>query len=251
MRESKAMIDALKSILRSQKITYADVAQHLGVSEATVKRIFADYNFSLERLEAICALAKVRIADLADAADDKPVGLTRLTEEQERRLATDPKLLLTAMLTLNHWSIEDIMETYDVDENALVGKLLQLDKLGMIELLPGNRIRHLTAKHFAWRPNGPVQAYFEAKLKGDFLNSRFDQPGEHMRFLGGMISRDNILRMHQSIDKLVEEMGAYILQDADLPTSEKWGVGAVFALRPWEVPDFRALRIKEGEPFHL
>ena len=248
MNETNAIVDALKTLLRSQKITYARVAEHLELSEASVKRLFASCSFTLDRLESVCALAGVRVSDLTRMADQKPAAITRLTEEQEVLLVSDPGLLLVAMLTLNHWPVADIVDTYSLNENDVVGKLLQLDRMGMIELQPGNRVRRLVARHFAWRPDGPVQRYFEERLKGDFLESRFDAPGEHMRFLGGNISRESLSRMHQGIDKLVQDLDTYIQQDADLPREEKRGVAAVFAIRPWEVPAFRKLRIKPREP---
>ena len=42
----------------------------------------------------------------------------------------------------------------------------------------------------------------------------------------------------------------YIQADADLPLDEKLGVGAVFAIRPWELPAFRDLKRpgKRGKP---
>ena len=90
---------------------------------------------------------------------------------------------------------------------------------------------------------------FESKkVKHDFLDSRFEGPGEHLRFLGGMLSRDSITRMHAAIDQLLKDLDAHIQQDANLPIDEKWGIGAIFAIRPWEFPPFRELHIKEHKP---
>ena len=41
-----------------------------------------------------------------------------------------------------------------------VRKLAALDRLKIIDLLPGNRIRLRLATHFSWLPDGPDPAFF-------------------------------------------------------------------------------------------
>ena len=242
MSETTTIVETLKQLLRARKITYARVAQLLNVSEASIKRCFAQKRFTLERLEEICGIAGVRVSELAQMSEKQTHAITELTAEQEQMLASDPKLLLVATLTLNNWTAEELVAQYEITENEVLGKLLKLDKLGMVELLPGNRIKRLVARNFSWRAGGPVQTYFEQQIKADFTESDFSGPGERMRFLGGMLSRENILRMHEEIDRLARRMDELMAEDYDLPMEHKLGVGAILALRPWEVPAFRAMR---------
>ena len=55
MPQTAALVDALKRELRTRKLTYAQVATHLAMSEASVKRMFSRNEFTLERIDAICA----------------------------------------------------------------------------------------------------------------------------------------------------------------------------------------------------
>ncbi len=242
MKQTEALVQTLKRLLRAQKITYAQVAKELDLSETSVKRLFSKSSFTLDRLEQICRMAGVSIFDLAREADAAPEALDELTPEQEQQLLADPKLMLVTYMVLNHWTVDEIVHRFALEEAEVIKRLTTLDRLGMIELQPGNRIKRLTARNFTWRKNGPVQHFFEREIKADFLNSRFAQKGEHLRFLGGLLSRDSILRMHQSIDRLAAELDEHIQADADLPTEEKFGVGVVLALRPWEMPTFATLR---------
>ena len=57
MAQATALIDALKRVLREQGITYADVAQRLELSLPSVKRLFADRQFTVQRLDQVCELA--------------------------------------------------------------------------------------------------------------------------------------------------------------------------------------------------
>src|ERR1043166_3395747 len=49
--------------LKARGMTYADVARALGISEATVKRIFAAKNCTVERLDSLCELVQVDLAE--------------------------------------------------------------------------------------------------------------------------------------------------------------------------------------------
>ena len=52
------------------------------------------------------------------------------------------------------------LTTYRLTEAQTVKALVQLDRIGIIQLRPLNRYRLMLAKTFRWRPHGPVMAYF-------------------------------------------------------------------------------------------
>ena len=240
--QTEQIVVQLKAVLRAQKLTYADVAKHLDISEASVKRLFSKGQLSLDRLEQICNLAGLRLPELVARIDEQPARVTQLSLEQEKQLLADEKLLLVTFMVLNGWSIERIVSVFAIDRFEVTRKLAQLDRMGFIDLLPDDRVRRRIARNFSWQKNGPVQRYFESEIKRDFLASRFTDSTEHLRFVGGLISRDSVLRLHRRIDQLCDELDDCIQGDADLPVEEKMGVGGVFALRPWELPAFTRLR---------
>ncbi len=247
MQQTRALIETLKNTLREQKITYARVAKHLELSEASVKRLFASCNFTLHRLEQVCDLAQISLLELNERQQQTSQPLSRLTPEQEEELLADSKLLLAAFMTLNDWQLEQIVATFTITEAELIQRLARLDRLGMIELLPGNRVRRLVARNFTWRKNGPVQAYFEQTVKQHFLKSRFSRDSDHLRFVGGRLSEASLARMHQAIDRLTVEFDELVKADSAIAHDQKKGVGAVFAIRPWELPAFSALRRSNGQ----
>lgn len=240
MTETRIIVDTLKELLRGRRVTYAQVAAHLGLSEPSIKRMFSRAAFSLDRLEKVCELAGVRVSDLARRAERRAEPITRLTPEQESQLLADPKLILVAYLVLNNWSFEEIVDQFAISETEAVARLARLDKLGMLELLPGNRVRRLVARNFTWRPDGPVQAFFADQLR-DFFDSDFGGQTEHQRFAGALLSMDSIRRLRKSIDRLTREFEESARNDWDLPLDEKFSVGVLAAMRPWQVPMFRSM----------
>src|SRR5690606_5368321 len=102
MSEAAAIIDALKRNLKRRGITYRDVARKVGLSEASVKRVFASRTFTLQRLEAICAAVGLSVGELirSVAAPQDPHS-HYLSIEQEELLASDRRLLACFYLLLN------------------------------------------------------------------------------------------------------------------------------------------------------
>ncbi len=92
MTQSVALIDTLKQALKSHRLTYAEVARRLEMSEANVKRMFASKRFSLDRLEAVCQLMKMELTDLVMLYEESRQRISQLTVEQEQELVGDIKL---------------------------------------------------------------------------------------------------------------------------------------------------------------
>src|SRR5438105_1600626 len=137
MSETSVIISVLKQSLRQRGITYKQVARALDISESSVKRLFTQGDFSLTRLEQVCALMQLEIADLLERTREAAGRLTELSEEQERELISDSKLLLVGILATSHWSLASMLSNYSFTESELVRLLARLDRTGIIALQPG------------------------------------------------------------------------------------------------------------------
>lgn len=229
-------------MLRSRGRTYAQAATVLGLSEPSVKRLFSRGELSLTRLERLCDWLGVDIADVVALSRDIDPLVTMLEPAQERELLRDLALLLLAFLVLNGWREDDILTAFAFTKAELIRRLLRLQRLGMIELMPFDRIKLRTARNFAWRPDGPIQRYFAQTVLPEFLHTRFDQPGERMHFVGGMLSRASVYKLHTAMDALARQLDEMVAQDLKLPVAERHGVSLFIGLRPWEFSRFTALR---------
>ena len=249
MRQTLAIHAALKKLLRAKGRTYADAAGVLELSEASVKRLFANGELSLERLERLCDWIGVDIAEVVALGQTVQPALTQLTPEQERDLTADPSLLLLAFLVLNHWSEAEILATYKFTKPELIGRLIKLERLGLIELMPFDRVKLRTARNFAWRAGGPVQRFFAEQVLPEFLQTNFEGPGEHLRFVSGLLSRGSIRKLHDAMDALARQLDAMVAQDLTLPVAERDGVSLFLGLRPWEFSAFAKQRREPRKPY--
>jgi len=242
MSQTAALIDALKRQLKMAGLTYAHVAAHLGLSEASVKRQFSRQSFDLKTLEAVCGLAGLELYELAAAAEQAQRPLHCLSEAQERELVAEPKLALAAVCALNHWTLERIVATYRLSEAECVGLLLRLDRLGMIQLMPGNRIRLRIARDFTWLPGGPIQRFFRDRIQTDFLSADFEQDGELLRFQHAMLTPEAARRLQQRLSRLLREFSELHEECKDAAPETRHGTSLLLALRSWEPAAFATLR---------
>jgi DNA-binding Xre family transcriptional regulator len=242
MDQTHAIHVALKKLLRSRGRTYAGAAEVLGLSEASIKRLFSQEALSLARLESLCDWLHVDIQDVVRLSREQEPLTTQLSEEQERELLADTGLLLLAYLLLNHWSPEEILETYGYSRPELTRLMFRLQALGLVEVLPFDRVRLKTARNFAWRKDGPVQRFFADQVLREFLASSFEARGETMEFISGMLSRKSILHIHARIGELARELDDLVESDLSLPADDRLGSSLFVAFRPWEFSGFTGLR---------
>jgi transcriptional regulator with XRE-family HTH domain len=236
------LIRTLKQQLRARNLTYRDVAHALKLSEASIKRIFATQRFTVTRLAQIARFAGLSLVELMQLASDSAPLLDTLTEDQEMQLVADAKLLLVAVCALNHWSLPDILNFYRLTSAEAVKRLRTLDRMGIIELLPGERIRRRTKRDFDWLPRGPIRRYFEREGIGEFVSGRFDGEHESLEFAHGMLTSAAQAELKIELRRLRGKLAALHEQSVPADMREKHGVAILLGLRRWEPMAFRRLR---------
>lgn len=242
MAQSAALVDALKRALKAKGVTYASAAKALGLSEPSVKRMFSSQDFTLRRLDRLCELADVDLPELARSLEQKEHLLARLSVQQERDIVGDRKLMLVALCAMNGWTAAQITAAYALSDVECTRLLVKLDRIGIIRLQPGNRIRLLLARAFTWLPDGPMQAYFKSQAQSDYFRSRFDRPDELMLFVTGRLSGRSTAAMIARLKRVAHEFGELHREDGRLGLAERRGLSMLLAIRPWELSAFQDLR---------
>ncbi|TXS94186.1 XRE family transcriptional regulator [Parahaliea maris] len=241
MAQVTALVEALKSALKSAGITYAGVAAALALSESSVKRKFSREEFTLAEIDRICSLCALDISALVQLMEQRHDRLQRLSVEQEREIADDLALLVVTVCVLNHWRFEDILRFYVFEEHQLVQMLARLDRLRLIELQPNNRIKLLVATNFGWRPGGPIQTRFLKTIQKDFFAANFDRQDHSLIVLNGMLSEESNSEFRRKLERLAREFDQLNREDAGLPFTDRHGYTAVMALRDWRYTGFAPL----------
>ena len=240
-KSESPLIVELKRALKENGQTYADVAVALGLSLASVKRLFSSGSFSLGRVEQICRLVELSLAELATRAEERTASRQKLTLAQEREIVADPRLFLVTWLLLNRTPFDRIVAEFTLTEREVLRYCIRLDRLRVIDLLPGNRVKLLVDRHFNWRSDGPVQAYLFDRLLQEFLSARFAGPTDEFYFHGGSVTDSTLSHLRKAIRAAAAECVDIIERDRRA-LAKRIGVGFALALRPWNYTGFSRFR---------
>ena len=244
MAQINPLLNTLKKALKAHGLTYLKIAEALELSEASVKRLFAEQTISLQRLEQICQLMEMEISDLVQMMNEQPPRLQHLSIEQEKEITHDLVLLLMTVSVLNRWTLQDILAFYKFSESECIQKLARLDKLKIIELLPKNKIKLLVAPNFSWRGNGPIQQFFQEKIAAEYFKTKFNDEDECLIVLNGMLSSQRNGEFQRKLKKLARDFDDINNDDASLPLEQRNGVTVVMAVRNWRYGLFEPLSRK-------
>ncbi len=242
MSTTQDLVTALKAELKAAGITYADLAHELGMADSSIKRIFAKADMPLSRIDEVLRVLKMDFADLARKVADAQPLRRELTHEQEAAVVADRKLLLVAICALSQWTFEQIVATYTLTEAECVKCLLQLDKLGFIELRPLNRYRLKVAKGFRWRPNGPAMQYFRQHVVDDYFSGGFDGEGEMLMPVHGQVGRSLAATFMERLQRVGQDFAQQHLADQKLAPEQKRPYTLVVGMRSWLFAAFRDLK---------
>jgi DNA-binding Xre family transcriptional regulator len=241
MPQTIPLLSTLKSCLKAKGKTYADVAAVLELSEASVKRMFANQHISLQRLDTICEMLGMELSDLVQQMEASREKINQLTHAQEFEIAQDLLLVLVTVCVFNHWKLVQIIDYFTIEEQECLTRLLKLDKMGIIQLLPENRIKLLVSTNFNWIPNGPFERFFREHIGQEYFNSAFKGEHQSLRVLNGTLTKQSAMEFQRKLDRLAQEFSVINSEDSSLPFEERRGMTLVMAMRNWDYGLFEHL----------
>ncbi len=233
MSTSIDLVHAIKAELKAAGLTYAQLAQHLGLAESSVKRILAKGDMPLSRIDEICRVLKLDFAELARRVADAQPLRHELTLAQEKAVVADRKLLLVAICCLSQWTFEQMLASYRLNEVELIRCLTRLDKIGVIELKPLNRYRLMVSKTFRWRPHGPVMGFFREHVVDEYFAGGFEGDDELLLLVHGSMAPGQALALNERLQRTAEDFARQHLSDQRLPAAQRKPYTLVIGLRSW------------------
>ncbi|HTQ77374.1 MAG TPA: helix-turn-helix transcriptional regulator [Burkholderiales bacterium] len=231
---TREIVETLKRVLKARGMTYAELARALRVSTPTVKRMFSEKSFTLERLEAILGVLETDLYEVAKLAREaNGGGKGELSVEQETALAKDTRLFSIFWLVTNEWTFDEILAEFRVSAAQLTAYYARLARLRLIDWRPGNRTRLTVPKRYVWRRGGPLRKVYGARVINEFVRSRFDSPVDAFHFDAVELTHDSALVVKRRLERVAAEINALIEADAAAPAKKRVALGVLLAFRPW------------------
>ncbi|MBI1943224.1 MAG: helix-turn-helix transcriptional regulator [Betaproteobacteria bacterium] len=243
---TREIVETLKQVLKTRGMTYAQLARALQVSTPTVKRMFSERSFTLERLESILRVLETDFYEVARLARASNGSKGELSLEQESALAKDARLFSIFWLVTNEWSFEEILAEFRVGAPQLTAYYARLARLKLIDWRPGNRVRLLAPRHYLWRRGGPLRKVYGAKVINEFVRSRFDSPVDAFHFDAVEMTHESALIVKRRLERVAAEINALIAADASAPARKRVALGVLLAFRPWANSIVHTLREEAG-----
>lgn len=237
------VLDAIRAHLKARQLTYKDLALGLGLSEASVKRLFASADCSLERLEQICQFLQLEFADLFRSAPKKRALIAQLTHDQEVEFATHRHLLMVAVCALNRWKVPDMWEHLHISPDECRRLLWRLDDIGFLEIQTDHQYRLRVAPTFSWITGGPIMQMVQG-ISHEYFNDPFDGEGEVLRIVNLRLSREAQVRLKKRLEQIAQEYVDQARADSHLPLPERPPISLCIAARAW-IPQFMQDLIKQ------
>jgi len=239
---SREIVETLKRILKARGMTYADLARGLRVSTPTVKRIFSQRSFTLERLDEVLRLLEIDFYELARLSHGRRSGPAELSLEQETALAKDARLFSVFWLLCNEWRFEQIVAEFRLGAAQITAYFARLERLRLIDWRPGNRARLRVPKHYVWRAGGPLRKAYGLKVVTEFMRSRFDAPHDAFHFEAQELSPESAIVVKRRLERVAAEINELVEMDAAAPGKKRVTLGILLACRPWNISIVHALR---------
>lgn len=234
LSQIQLLVHQLKERLKSSGITYAMLAEKLGISEPTLKRWFSKNTFTIKQLEDICNAMGISFTEIFQVQPHRATNF--LTGEQELELSSDEMLFQTFYLVISGAKPKTVTKHLKITAQQVSRLLYRLDLLGLIELHPGEKIIPLVTPNVRWLPNGLLQLKYGAMIRTDFMNSRFDGEDECDWFTTGKISRPSLELFNRKLSALISELDQFIALEKEVPMSGSAQITFFAAYRSWQVP---------------
>jgi transcriptional regulator with XRE-family HTH domain len=233
MSQIDSFLAALKLALKEKSLTYRDIAKGLKLSESTIKRILTNKSISLKRLEDICRIADINIAELIKSVETVSGDRVYIFSDlQEQAFAQNHRLLQFYFLLRDGKTSKQILNEYEILESESQKFLHILDKLGLIELHVLDRVKLKVKGHFKFRQNGPIARDLFLQAKLGFLDYNFKQE-DYLRFSVVKASPSLLAKYKTKAENLFIE----IQEEAQFEAAHcvnGTDVGFLIAQRPWQ-----------------
>jgi len=233
--EHQSLVEALKKALKLRKITYPKLAELLGISEGSVQRIFSEGTFTLERFVKICGLIDLSFEDLAQLEEKSQSRIQVFyTLEQERFFARPEN---KNMLLFFEWiqygkDPKEIAHGYGMTEGHLVKILSSLEKIGLIDGLPGNEFKVKNPYPILFIKGGPLAQIYRKEVLRDFLATSYEEGKENILSMKFFLSRDAQKKWGAKFEEMALEMRKEMYREKLLGIAYE-PVGFTLALRPF------------------
>lgn len=155
--DQKEVFRTFKTILKSRKITYAELAERTSSAESTIKRIFAIEECSLSRLIELLDAVNLSLVDLVEVMASTKTEVSSFSYEAETFFAQELDYFMVYRKLFHHKDVATVERRMGLSRQQMTRYLRKLDSLGIIEWRAGDQLRFVHKEFLRFRDDGPLK----------------------------------------------------------------------------------------------
>ncbi len=171
------VMQLVKAHTKSLGVTQVMLAKKLKISVPTLKRWLAGKTISFDHLQQLCSALDLTLGELISHAENAAPKKESYTLAQEEFFVSAPDVLAFFDQLLQGKRVSTIIKKYHLSAHQTERILSQLDKQGLIDWLPKNKVKLRFSGEPVWQKKGPLANHFGKSILSDFLqeqgNSKF------------------------------------------------------------------------------
>lgn len=223
------VFDVLKRALKVRGKTYAQLADDLHVSEATVKRIFSERDCKFSRLLEIFNALDVSATEVFDSAARIEDPLEVLSTANEARFAEHPCVFYFFVLLKHGLSCKEIKAMYNLRDTDVFLYGQELEKMGLAVVSIDHGIKLTSTSAFKINPKGPLRVIYRG-MNTSFVDQCYLDMGNDrvkVRTLSRKMLPETGYALHKEVEALFDKITKLARQDrlfakADELETFKW-----------------------------
>lgn len=229
--------NAIKVLLKKHGLSYRDLGKALELSEGAIKQLMTKGSFTTSRLEKVAhwfGYSLFEFMEIALKAESRPYSLSH---KQEEILFGFPVSMWMLFLLSAGFPLESIRDRMNLTEKKFQLALHTLDKTGLIELLPGNRVRIKFRGPYRFNKNGII----EKNLRKDYLALVTEQiqfgppPDVFQRTFEMYFSESLFKKMKLEVEAIISKYGHLTRIETELDQKDRsFPVTGVFFMKPFD-----------------
>jgi len=213
--DQKYMFELLKQALKVKGKTYAQLADFLGISELSVKRMFRDKDCKISRVFEVCDFLSISLEDLLATQKRKSHTPEFLPEAMEQALASNTNLFTVFVLLISEIGTDDIKSVTGQTHAQLYMHMRELEKIGLISIGANEKIKFTVPTPVRWRFDG-VLANELKQLNMRFIAHYFEKlgtPDYQLVSKSRLLSQESLEELQRDGDDLAKKFEHLASQD--------------------------------------
>jgi transcriptional regulator with XRE-family HTH domain len=220
MQEIQLFGKLIKNELKRQGITQQEFAQMMKSSVPTIKRWLKGEGVLLKDWIKMLDCVGLSFSEALLALDGFFSKSFTYTLKQEQLLSTEDGLLAFFDHLLKGKSPKQIARQYSLSEESMIFYLSKLDKVGLIEWQPKNKIKLLVRGEPSWIKMGPLAQKFRRQIIESHVENYIDNR-DHLKISIHSLSGESNQKLPSLISDLTEKVRSLEIKDSQNQETKK------------------------------